>query len=547
MKRLVLLLFLFAAPAFAGQLPAIPPSAPGVTQSGTVTVGATACWTANGIIGATGCSGGSSVTWPSSGNLILSTGTNTPSGLAEIDGDCVIGAGGVWTAGSCGGGLAIGTTTISGATSGALLYANGTTLGQLTFLPQSKGGTGTTSTFTQGSVLFAEASGVYSQDNSKFFWNDSSGFLGIGAAGSPTVPLQVGAAPITGPSANTLASFSGAASTSYTQVNVQNTAAAGQSGYTATAADGSDTTHYVFLGMNNGTGPASSNAFFTNAHAASLYNIDSELDIGALGTSGQVNVYAGQSTTPNAYVKNGLVVGAPTGADEGTGTVNSTGYYVNGSANLPSATTSQLYGGTGVAGVAGPITLGTGLSMAGTTLNATGGGGGALTLISTQTASASASLAWTGLPTTYNQLMLTCQSLVPSTATGLLLQVGTGAGPTYQTSGYYAVNNECLSGNGACTVTPQTAATSYVLTGASGFTATTSFGNVLTAYIGNINLTASYKTLHTEMTYFYQNNGTASSTSGGSWNGTAAVTALKLALSSGTITSGTCSLYGLSN
>jgi len=43
---------------------------------------------------------------------------------------------------------------------------------------------------------------------------------------------------------------------------------------------------------------------------------------------------------------------------------------------LPSITTSQLYGGTGGAGVAQGITLGTGLSMSGTTLNASGAGGG---------------------------------------------------------------------------------------------------------------------------------------------------------------------------
>ena len=42
---------------------------------------------------------------------------------------------------------------------------------------------------------------------------------------------------------------------------------------------------------------------------------------------------------------------------------------------LPSATTSQLYGGTGAAGVAQVIALGTNLSITGTTLNATGGSG----------------------------------------------------------------------------------------------------------------------------------------------------------------------------
>jgi len=44
----------------------------------------------------------------------------------------------------------------------------------------------------------------------------------------------------------------------------------------------------------------------------------------------------------------------------------------SGGATLPSATTSQLYGGTGVANVAQAVTLGSNLLMSGTTLNATG-------------------------------------------------------------------------------------------------------------------------------------------------------------------------------
>ena len=44
------------------------------------------------------------------------------------------------------------------------------------------GGTGTTTAFTAGSVVFAGASGVYSQDNSNLFWDDSNNRLGVGTA-----------------------------------------------------------------------------------------------------------------------------------------------------------------------------------------------------------------------------------------------------------------------------------------------------------------------------------------------------------------------------
>jgi hypothetical protein len=47
-------------------------------------------------------------------------------------------------------------------------------------LPVANGGTGTATAFTAGSVIFAGASGVYSQDNANFFWDDTNNRLGIG-------------------------------------------------------------------------------------------------------------------------------------------------------------------------------------------------------------------------------------------------------------------------------------------------------------------------------------------------------------------------------
>jgi hypothetical protein len=47
--------------------------------------------------------GGSGVTWPTSGDIVLSNSTSSPAGLAPVNGDCVIGSGGAWVAGSCSG------------------------------------------------------------------------------------------------------------------------------------------------------------------------------------------------------------------------------------------------------------------------------------------------------------------------------------------------------------------------------------------------------------------------------------------------------------
>jgi fibronectin-binding autotransporter adhesin len=95
------------------------------------------------------------------------------------------------------GNVAIGTSTANGALnvngtvtattfsgSGAGLTNIGTSALSGT-VGTGNGGTGTNTVFTQGSVVFAGASGVYSQDNSNFFWDGTNHRLGIGTA----VPL----------------------------------------------------------------------------------------------------------------------------------------------------------------------------------------------------------------------------------------------------------------------------------------------------------------------------------------------------------------------
>lgn len=61
---------------------------------------------------------------------------------------------------------------------------------------------------------------------------------------------------------------------------------------------------------------------------------------------------------------------------------------------------------------------------------------GAVTLISTQTASSSLSVSWTGL-TGYNKYLLIASGITFSGNDYLVLEFGTGATPTYLTSGYY--------------------------------------------------------------------------------------------------------------
>lgn len=83
---------------------------------------------------------------------------------------------------------------VSGGTTG-LTFSGGpiTSSGTITMagtLGVGYGGTGTTTTFTTGSVVFAGASGVYTQNNANFFWDNTNARLGLGTTG-PAQRLHV--------------------------------------------------------------------------------------------------------------------------------------------------------------------------------------------------------------------------------------------------------------------------------------------------------------------------------------------------------------------
>ena len=86
--------------------------------------------------------------------------------------------------------LAASTTglTISGAASQTITSSGTFTLGGT--LAVANGGTGTSTAFTAGSVVFAGPSGVYAQDNANLFWDNANDRLGVGIA-VPTASLHV--------------------------------------------------------------------------------------------------------------------------------------------------------------------------------------------------------------------------------------------------------------------------------------------------------------------------------------------------------------------
>ena len=107
---------------------------------------------------------------------------------------------------SLGGSVSVGTVTSvsgTGTVNGITLTGSVTSSGNLTLggtlsnvsltaqvtgtLPTGNGGTGTATTFTSGSIIFAGASGVYSQDNANFNWDDTNNTLGVGRTASSNV------------------------------------------------------------------------------------------------------------------------------------------------------------------------------------------------------------------------------------------------------------------------------------------------------------------------------------------------------------------------
>lgn len=64
------------------------------------------------------------------------------------------------------------------------------TAGVTGILPVGNGGTGTNTTFTAGSVVFAGASGIYSQNNTKLFWDNTNFRLGVNT-GSPNTTVSI--------------------------------------------------------------------------------------------------------------------------------------------------------------------------------------------------------------------------------------------------------------------------------------------------------------------------------------------------------------------
>ena len=181
-----------------------------ITSSGTLTLGGTLAVASGGTgaataagaitnLGATTLGGNMfTLTNPSAVTFPRFNADNTVSALDAATFRTAIGAGtgggsvtSVSGTGSVNGITLTGTVTTSGnLTLGGTLSGVSLTTQVTGTLPVANGGTGTSTAFTAGSVVFAGVSGVYSQDNANLFWDDTANRLGMGVT-SPTYQLHV--------------------------------------------------------------------------------------------------------------------------------------------------------------------------------------------------------------------------------------------------------------------------------------------------------------------------------------------------------------------
>lgn len=134
-----------------------------ITTLGTVTSGT---WSATTIAATRGGTGQSSY---AIGDLLYASTTTALSRLADVATGNALISGGVGVAPAWG---KIGLTT----------HVSGT-------LGVGNGGTGTATAFTTGSVIFAGASGVYTQDAAQLFWDATNNRLGVGT-GTPSYTIH---------------------------------------------------------------------------------------------------------------------------------------------------------------------------------------------------------------------------------------------------------------------------------------------------------------------------------------------------------------------
>jgi hypothetical protein len=212
-----------------------------------------------------------------------------------------------------------------------------------------------------------------------------------------------------------------------------------------------------------------------------------------------------------------------------------------------------LIGSTGATPVAASLTAGTGITItpgAGSiTIASSATGGGGLTWLATATASNSATLEFNALfSATYDNYLFVLDRLIPATdAVFLYSQMGTGAGPTYATTGYYWNTVASVQGSqypvygsndAQCVYGRNSGGAYYIKNAAPGYS------GILKVSGTNA---SSNPAMGTGTSAYADSSPSVVNNVTGWWIAAATYTAIKFYMSSGNITSGTIRMYGMQN
>lgn len=324
---------------------------------GSTTSGDCVNFDANGNVvdAGAGCSTGGSVTWPASGRVVISSGNNTPTGVAEVDGSCLVGSAGGWVAGSCGSGsgVSLANTTsnqtyflgFTTTTSGSLSTLNGNT--SITVNPS----TATISATTFAGALTGNASTATSATNATntALLNSTSNvsyFLNFTTSTSGNLPTYGTPGITVNPSTNTLST----AIVSATTLSATNAALSG----TVTAANVVSTS--TITGVNAAlsgtitTGTLSSTSSIIGVNEALSGTITSA-NVTSTSLFTGVNAALSGTVTANNLTVTGTCTGCGGGGGGGTGTTGQVAWFsgtntVTGSSVLFQSTSSYVGIGT---------------------------------------------------------------------------------------------------------------------------------------------------------------------------------------------------------
>lgn len=261
---------------------------------------------------------------------------------------------------------------------------------------------------------------------------------------------------------------------------------------------------------------------------------------------------------PSGYPNYPTGSGTVTSVTAGTGLTGGT-FTTTGTVAL-STPVAVANGGTGVTSAQGngsKIQLSTGTTTindcvkfdangntvdAGSACGSGGAGSGSDILISTQTASNSASITFTGLPTTYDHYILRYTNVVPATnGVSFYAQVGESTGPTWMTSGYHWSGYATSEGGGAG-VHASASDSGWNLTGNGTIANTANKGTSGVATFHSLSSSSQYKSYTSD---YFEFGGTGMNMRGNYVTDANQVTGLKFYMSSGNISTGTFSLYGI--